>query len=140
MTLHLSKVAVGCRTVAALTKRQAGRVQDWDGCPAVVCWTRFQPKRAAEAIGGSLHWIVKHTLVARQEILGFDLQQTPRGKRCRILLSPEVVPLIAAPLRAHQGWRYLAPDAAPPDLSAADADLADMPLNMMRDLSRLGLL
>ena len=34
--------------------------------------TRMRPKRMAELIGGSLHWIVKHRIVARQVILRFD--------------------------------------------------------------------
>ena len=34
--------------------------------------TRMRPKRMAELVGGSLHWIVKHRIVARQEILRFD--------------------------------------------------------------------
>ncbi len=140
MSLHLSKVAVGCRTVAALTKRQAGRIEAHQGQPAVICWTRYMPTRADELRGGSLYWIVKQTLAARQTILDFDMKATPRGQRCRIILDPEVVPLIAAPMRGHQGWRYLAAEAAPADLSSGGAELAEMPLNMMRDLGRLGLI
>ena len=140
MTLHLSKVAVGCRTVAALTKRQAARVEDYEGRPAVVCWTRYMPTKAPDLVGGSLYWIVKQTLAARQTILAFDMKATPRGQRCRIWLDPEVVPLVAQPMRGHQGWRYLQTDAVPPDLAGAGEDLAALPLNMMRDLGRLGLL
>lgn len=140
MTLHLSKVAVGCRTVAALTKRQAGRVDSHNGQPAVICWTRYMPTRHPELRGGSLFWIVKQTLAARQSILDLDMQPTTRGQRCRIILDPEVIPLVAAPMRGHQGWRYLQEGAVPPDLSGAGEDMVSMPLNMMRDLGRLGLL
>lgn len=140
MTLHLTKVAVGCRTVAALIKRQAVRVESHAGQPVVICWTRYMPTRHAELRGGSLVWIIKQTLAARQIIVDFDMQPTPRGERCRIILAPEVMPLVAAPMRGHQGWRYLAADALPPDLSGAEEALTAMPLNMMRDLGRLGLL
>ena len=136
----MTKVAVSCPSVAHLAKRQAGRVGDHAGVPSVICQTRYQPKRAAELIGGSLYWIVKHTLAARQEILDFELLDTPRGKKCHIHLSPLVVPVLAAPLRAHQGWRYLEPEAAPPDLDSMGGEMAALPLKMMRDQRGLGLL
>src|SRR5215210_7293312 len=99
MDLHMTKVAIGCRTLAQLTQRQAGRVGVRG---TVVCATRFMPKRADELQrAGSLYWIVKHTLTARQRILDFELIETERGTRCHIHLDPEVVPVLATPLRAH---------------------------------------
>ena len=136
----MTKVAVSCPNVAQLTKRQAGRVELRAGVPTVVCQTRFMPKRFEELVGGSLFWIVKHTLAARQTILDFETVDTRQGKKCHIHLSPEVVPLLAAPLRAHQGWRYLEDVARPPDLSSVGSDLAELPIKMMRELRGLGLL
>ena len=138
--LHMTKVAVGCRTLAALVKRQATRVSAHADVPAVVCGTRYMPKRADELVGGSIYWIVKHTLIARQTILAFQSIDGARGKRCEILLSPDVVPLLTAPLRAHQGWRYMAAAAAPPDLDSVGAEIGAMPIKLMRDLRKLGLL
>jgi hypothetical protein len=140
MALHMTKVAVGCRSLAHLTQRQASRVSMHAGVPAVACLTRFMPKRADELIGGSMYWIVKHTLAARQTVLGFETIETERGKRCRILLAPDVVPVLAAPLRAHQGWRYLDPDSAPPDLDSVSGEIGAMPVKLMRDLRGLGLI
>ena len=142
MPLHLTKVAVGCPTVKHLISRQAGRViTRADGTRSVVCDTRFMPKNAESLRdGGSLYWIVKHTLAARQRILDFEMVATGRGQRCHIHLDPEVVPVLAAPLRAHQGWRYLDPAHAPPDLDTVDGDIAVLPVKMMRDLRGLGLL
>ena len=140
MPLNMTKVAVRCPSVAHLAKRQAGRVERHGDAEVVICQTRFAPKRADELVGGSLFWIVKHTLAARQTILDFRIVETNRGKKCHIHLSPEVVPVLAAPLRAHQGWRYLVPEATPPDLSSVDGDLAELPIKMMRDLRGLGLL
>ena len=136
----MTKVAVGCRSLAQLTQRQAGRVSMHAGVPAVPCWTRFMPKRADELVGGSMYWIVKHTLAARQTILGFEMIETDRGKRCQILLTPDVVPVLAAPLRAHQGWRYLEPEAAPPDLDSVGGEIGTLPVKLMRDLRGLGLI
>ncbi len=116
MTLHLTKVAVGCASVAALAERHAARAAS-EGM--AYCLTRYAPKRATELVGGSLFWIIKHTLVARQAIVGLDMVETEWGTKCRIALAAVPVPVVATPRRAHQGWRYLAGDDAPPDLTAA---------------------
>ena len=65
--LHISKVAVGCASVDALDRRQRSRLEG-EFVPII---TRFRPKRAEELIGGSIYWIVKHRIMARQTILGF---------------------------------------------------------------------
>ena len=98
--LHLTKVAFACRDFEALQARIAGRVVDGE----VRVVTRMRPKRAAELIGGGLHWIVKHRLVACQEILRFDDRE---DGRIDIVCSPELVAIAPRHCRAHQGWRYL---------------------------------
>jgi hypothetical protein len=129
----MSKVAVGCASVETLQRRQAQRIAD--GAVPVV--TRFMPKRADELVGGSLYWIVKHRIAARQAIVGFDVR--PQDRRTIIRLSPELVRVAAVPHRAHQGWRYLAADDCPPDLGG-DEGADDLPASMMAELSALFLL
>jgi hypothetical protein len=129
--LHMSKVAVGCASLETLQRRQALRLAD--GVVPIV--TRFRPKRADELIGGSIYWIVKHRLTARQTILGFDLRAADR--RTIIRLSPDLVPVRAQALRAHQGWRYLEPDQAPLDLDGDDSGLAELPPRLAAKLSAL---
>jgi hypothetical protein len=46
----------------------------------------------------------------------------------------------ALPRRAHQGWRYLAPADAPPDLDAAGAGLAELPPKLAEKLGLLALI
>ena len=134
MTLHLTKVAVGCPDVETLARLQAER---W-GVQACSL-TRFMPKRAEELIGGSLFWIIRHRLVALQEILALDMVTTPWGVKCRIGLRQGPVAIEAVPKRAHQGWRYLAPEDAPGDAGAVvDADA--LPVGMVRDLQALWLM
>jgi len=70
----------------------------------------MRPKRAPELIGGSLYWIVKHRLVACQEILRFDDRE---DGRIDIVCSAELTTVSPMPRRAHQGWRYLEEDEAP---------------------------
>jgi hypothetical protein len=99
--------------------------------------TRYVPKRLAELEGGSLYWVYQHRLIGRSPILGFS--ETGQG-RWWIRLEPRLIPVRAAPKRAHQGWRYLADADAPADLDAGEADDLDaMPPAMLGELAKLGL-
>jgi hypothetical protein len=131
--LHLTKVAVGCPDVETLARLQRER---WG--EAACSMTRFMPKRAEELIGGSLYWIIKHRIVARQEILSFAMVMTEWGEKCRIGLEPGPVPVVAVPKRAHQGWRYLAAADAPADFGGSAGEAA-LPAAMVRDLQALWL-
>ena len=105
-TLHLTKVAVACRDLEALQARIAGRAVDRE----VRVPTRMRPKRAAELVGGSLHWIVKHRIIARQEILRFADRE---DGRIDIVCAADLQTVSPMPRRAHQGWRYLEDSDAP---------------------------
>ena len=72
--------------------------------------TRMRPKRMDELIGGSLHWIVKHRLIGRQQILRFEDR---KDGRIDIVLSGSLELIPPSPKRAHQGWRYLEAANAP---------------------------
>ena len=133
-SLHISKVAVGCGSVEALRRRQEKRRQS----QFVPIATRFRPKRADELIGGSIYWIVKHRIAVRQRILGFAESEADR--RTIIRLDPELVPVRALPRRAHQGWRYLAPADAPPDLGQAGDGLTELPTQLAQELAVLALI
>jgi hypothetical protein len=104
--LHLTKVAFACRDLEMLQQRIAGRAVDGE----VRVVTRMRPKRAAELIGGSLFWIVKHRLIACQEILRLDDRE---DGRIDIVCSDALVTVAPMPRRAHQGWRYLEETDAP---------------------------
>jgi hypothetical protein len=105
-TVHLTKVAFACRDLEMLQSRIANRAVNDE----VRVITRMRPKRAAELIGGSLYWIVKHRLVACQEILRFEDRD---DGRIDIVCSADLVAISPMPRRAHQGWRYLENDVAP---------------------------
>ena len=132
--LHLSKVAFGCSALAvletAIATRQHGGV--------VKLTTRYLPKRHVEILnGGSLYWIIKHQMVARANIVGFE--PTPDGKH-HILLEARVIPVCAYPKRAHQGWRYLDPKDAPPDLDGSYGGVDSLPTDLLGELSMLSLI
>ncbi len=132
--LNISKVAVGCASFDALRNRQARRLSG--GTVPLV--TRFMPKRAEELVGGSVYWIVKHRIAARQAILSLAVREQDR--RTVISLSPEVVPVRACPKRAHQGWRYLEAADAPPDFDGCDDGLLALPPDLAGKLLALGLI
>jgi hypothetical protein len=132
-SLHISKVAVGCASLETLRKRQLGRLRDG----FVPITTRFRPKRAEDLVGGSVFWIVKHRITARQRILGFAEGE---DRRTVIRLDPELVQVCAYPKRAHQGWRYLNPADAPGDFDGLDEDGSmSLPPLLLAKLSALAL-
>jgi hypothetical protein len=130
--LHLTKVAFGCRTIDALQKRVAARASG--GEMRVV--TRMRPKRSDELIGGSIHWIVKHRLVGRQEILRFEER---KDGRIDIVLSSELELIAPYPKRAHQGWRYLEAENAP-GKEGDDSGLSELPPLLYARLAALALI
>jgi hypothetical protein len=130
--LHLTKVAVGVASVEALENRVARRLTA-NGELRVP--TRMRPKRMAELIGGSLHWIVKHRIVARQVILRFDDRS---DGRIDIVCAGELLACTPAPKRAHQGWRYLSEDDALGEGGDEDG-MAALPPRMYAKLAGLGL-
>lgn len=130
--LHLTKVAFACRDLEALQRRIAARAAGGELRVA----TRMRPKRGAELIGGSLHWIVKHRIIACQEILRFDDRE---DGRIDIVCSAELHTLSPKARRAHQGWRYLEEADAP---SAEDdgSGLGALPPQLYGRLAALALL
>jgi hypothetical protein len=129
--LHLTKVAVGCASLEALQNRIARRVSG----DIVRVPTRMRPKRAEELVGGSLHWIVKHRIIARQQIL--RLEDRNDG-RIDIVCSAELVTVPPRPKRAHQGWRYLEDKDAPTGEDDGTG-LSDLPPRMYAKLAALRL-
>jgi len=128
----MSKVAFACASLDALAERQRARVAG--GVVPLV--TRFMPKRAEELVGGSLYWIIKHRLIARQTILGFA---SGEDGRTIVRLDPLLVRVRAVPRRAHQGWRYLAAADAPADLDGEPDGLDALPPALLGKLAGLAL-
>ncbi len=129
--LHLTKVAFGCRTIEALEKRVEARARDGE----VRVVTRMRPKRADELVGGSIYWIVKHRLVACQQILRFDDRA---DGRIDIVCSAELILIAPQPKRAHQGWRYLEEDSVPP-VEGDGSGIAELPPRLYGKLATLAL-
>src|SRR5205085_1240811 len=146
MPLHLIKLAVGCESVKELKGWVAERMATAKkkGLPLRhVHITRMTPKRDGELLaGGSLYWVIKGEIAAREKIIAIEPFRDKDGiGRCRLVMQPKVFAVSPRPMRPFQGWRYLADDAAPADLTKSSAaSVAAMPEPMRRELRDLGLL
>ena len=99
--------------------------------------TRQTPKRAAELLdGGSLYRVFKGVILCRQPILAVETVGEGVTARCEIALDETVVRVAPTPRRAFQGWRYLDPKDAPPDLDL-DA-FGEAPEGLARQLREVG--
>ena len=139
---HLIKLSVGPRDVGQLRALQARRLE---ADPPLRHQTRSMPKRAAEilAAGGSIFWVVGGFLQVRQRLLDIREAKWEDGTACAaLILDPELVPVEARPQKPFQGWRYLPPEAAPPDIRpGTEARGVDaLPARLRQDLRELGLL
>ena len=136
---HLIKLSVGTESVEDLAAWQATAHERWrDGQPRHV--TRMWPKREAEVLnGGSIFWVIKGFVQARQRILRLEEVTGQDGiRRCAIVLDKPLIRVEATPKRAFQGWRYLSPADAPRDLSATRAREEPLPAELQSMLAEIG--
>lgn len=145
MTVHLVKMAVGIESVDHLIDVQAERFRQADqagGAGVLRHLTRNTPRRAEEVLdGGSIYWIIKGYIRARQAITEFGEAMGRNGRpRCALILDPHLVRTELVPHRPMQGWRYMDPLAAPKDLSRKSAAKTSMPGDMEAELRALGLI
>ncbi len=130
MTIHMLKLCVGVDEVADIAAWQARTMRDH---PAPFHHTRMVPKRAAELVdGGSIYWVVKGVIQARQRIVAVnEFVDRSERKACELVFDPELVLVDPTPKRAFQGWRYLQLGDAPIDLTSSQVDA---PQALMADL------
>jgi len=138
--LHIQKLSVGTETPEGLAEWQATkRAQTNDGYPQHI--TRMWPKRAAELLdGGSIFWVIKGVMQCRQKIIRLDEYHRDGIRYCAIVSDPNLIRTTATPRRAFQGWRYLNPDDAPPDLRAGHTSDDQLPTDLSKALADIGVL
>jgi len=141
MTLHLVKLCVGADSAESLQAWIDFRVEQarTAGLEEVTTHTtRMVPTRKDELLdGGSLYWVIKGRIQARQHLLDIRPFTDDAGvKRCNLVLEPRPR---YQPKRPFQGWRYLKVSDAPEDMRAI-GDTKAMPDGMRRDLTELCLL
>ena len=132
--LHLIKLCVGVDRLDQLTAW--GREERGKGRTPVV-HTRSTPKRAAELLeGGSLYWVIKGVVQARQRILAIDKLEDGQRARSEITLAEEVVRVAPQRRSAFQGWRYYEGRDVTPDVSSWEA--GEVPEGLAEELRELG--
>jgi hypothetical protein len=136
MTVHLKKLSVGSASVDGLRALQAQRLAN---VGKLVHITRNRPRRVEELLnGGSIYWIIRGVMTARQAIVDFvEAERADGSPACGIVLSPEIVTVVPTRMRIFQGWRYLEVADAPMD-TGTDND-ENMPSEFFAELRELGI-
>ena len=145
MTVHLIKLCVGIEDPDDLRQAQARRLAQARAAgetPVLQHVTRSFPRRRDDLLaGGSLYWVIRGAIRARQRLLDLrEIEHPERGTCCAIVLDPELVLVRPRPHRAFQGWRYLDATSAPPDDDGTAVEADHLPDDMARELRELGLL
>jgi hypothetical protein len=140
MALNILKLCVGADSVEDLLQWQAQHLGLWPAGRAEHI-TRMWPKRAEEVLdGGSLYWVIKGQVLARQRILALEPRQGADGiARCALVLDAQVIRTEAAARRPFQGWRYLAAEESPRDLPKGRALETALPASLAQALAEIGL-
>lgn len=145
MTVHLIKLSVGVDDVEHLARLQAKRLADArrrGDPPELRHVTRHKPKKADDILdGGSIYWVIKGFIRARQRIVAFRPATRADGTpACALVLDLALVRTERRSFRPFQGWRYLAPDRAPKDAPEGRRAEDLVPEKMADELRQLGLL
>lgn len=133
--LNLVKLCVGVDTVEDLANHIKAR-----NSPETMHITRMWPRRESELLdGGSLYWVIKGVIQARQSIIRLAEQIGHDDiRRCGIQMDATLHRTEAAPRRPFQGWRYLTHQDAPRDLTVPRANDDNLPPELMAELAEIG--
>ena len=148
MPLHLKKLSVGSTSIESLREWHQ-EVLARRG--KIIHVTRSFPRRAEEILppeggadgngGGSIYWVIKGKMCARQLIDEFiEVEREDGGVSCGIVMKPGLIPVFEKRHRPFQGWRYLEEKDAPLDLPSGEGGEETMPMEMAEELRDLGLL
>lgn len=143
--LHLIKLCVGVTDIADLAawqkKRRAEGQRRYN-----IHVTRAFPKRGEELLaGGSLYWVIQGRIRVRQRLIGIGEHVGNRNDEggvlhCELQLDPKLIEVAPRHHRPFQGWRYLEPKDAPPDLGDRSVRGDALPPALEEELRELGLL
>ncbi len=145
MSLHLIKLCVGVDDIPHLARIQAGRLAEArrrGEVPELRHVTRNTPRRAAEILdGGSLYWVIKGFIRARQPVIDIRPVEREDGRpACALVIDSGLIRTEIRSFRPFQGWRYMAVEDAPRDAPKGAGSDEDVPAEMAAELKGLGLL
>lgn len=139
--INLIKLCVGIDSYEDLETAIALRAKSGGGTYLSSHITRMWPKQEDALLnGGSLYWVIKGFVQARQNIVRLDEVTGADGvRRCAILMEPKLIRTSSAPRRPFQGWRYLKPEDAPSDLPDSRKSDDALPKELALALADIGL-
>jgi len=142
MVMHLQKLSVGSTGIDSLQNWQNTMVARRKARGLLPCHehvTRMFPKQKEALLdGGSIYWVIKGVIQCRNKIIALEETRNDRGlKACAILMDPQLIPVQPQPRRAFQGWRYLKPEDAPPDLTTIEG-AESLPPKLRNKLVEIG--
>jgi hypothetical protein len=141
MTIHLIKLSVGPESLSQLVAWQAERLAERakkGQAAELVHITRQMPKRREELLeGGSIYWVIKGWLCARQRLIDLRPLTIDGVTHCGLIYAPEMIRVRPRQTRAFQGWRYLQAADAPPDLALNG--MGEMDDALVKQLAEMGL-
>lgn len=144
--MHLIKLCVGIDALDQLVAWQALRRQKMEkaGQPVELIHRTRQTPRQRDALlkSGSLYWVIKGFVRARQRIVDLREETDQEGRAlCAIVMDCALIATRPQPRRPFQGWRYLKPEDAPADIGLAEiGDADDIPPQLRAELTELALL
>ena len=144
--MHLIKLCVGVESLDHLATWQTEhlrRQRTYGQLPELAHRTRQMPRRRGAILGGgSIYWVIKGLVQARQRIVDLREETDSDGRPlCAIVLDEALIATRPQPRRPFQGWRYLSPEDAPADIGPASGFSDDeMPAAMRAALAELALL
>ena len=144
--INIVKLAVGIQSVEelALTQRRFLNQVGSHENNGFYHSTKLMPKKHEAIVkSGSLYWVIKGVICARQKIVAITKQEDSDGiKRCRIFLADSIIKTTPIRKRPFQGWRYLKKNKTPADLLSPVTGTFDddIPLEVQQQLLEVGLL
>ena len=142
--VNLVKIAVGITSVEELSLRQKEFIQknDEKNLQHFYHTTKMMPKKHEDIIlNGSLYWVIKGVICARQKVLEIvKIEDIDGKKKCRIYLAANILKTRPVRKRPFQGWRYLKRHNTPEDLTEplkANFE-SDIPIHVQKQLLELG--
>ena len=145
-SINIVKLAVGVQSVeelALIQRRFLNQLRDQTN-KGFYHSTKLMPKKHEAIVeSGSLYWVIKGVICARQKIVEIIKQEDPDGiKRCRIYLEDAIIKTTPVRKRPFQGWRYLKKNKTPADIidPITGSFDDDIPLEVQRQLLEVGLL
>ena len=144
--VNIVKLAVGIQSVEelALIQRRFLSESGNDANSGFYHSTKLMPKRHEAIVrSGSLYWVIKGVICARQKIVAITKQEDFDGvKRCKIFLDDTIIKTTPVRKKPFQGWRYLKKNRTPADIAepVTGSFEDDIPLEVQQKLLEVGLL